>query len=60
MAIPLAGGMMAELCGLYREAWQAAGHPGKGRVMLAFHIAIRTVRRPTASPASRSTAISDR
>ncbi len=38
MAIPLAGGKMAELLGLYREAWKSAGHPGKGRVMLAFHM----------------------
>jgi alkanesulfonate monooxygenase SsuD/methylene tetrahydromethanopterin reductase-like flavin-dependent oxidoreductase (luciferase family) len=38
MAIPMAGGMMAELIGLYREAWRSAGHPGKGRVMLAFHM----------------------
>ncbi|MFQ6030680.1 MAG: LLM class flavin-dependent oxidoreductase [Dehalococcoidia bacterium] len=38
MAIPLAGGQMAELIGQYREAWQSAGHPGKGRVMLAFHL----------------------
>lgn len=38
MAIPIAGGMMAELCSIYREAWQVAGHPGKGRVMLAFHM----------------------
>lgn len=38
MAIPLAGGQMGELLGLYREAWRSAGHPGKGRVMLAFHM----------------------
>ena len=38
MAIPLAGGKMAELLGLYREAWKSAGHPGQGRVMLAFHM----------------------
>lgn len=38
MAIPLAGGKMAELLGLYREAWKSAGHPGNGRVMLAFHM----------------------
>ena len=30
MAIPMAGGAMAELIGLYREAWQRAGHPGSG------------------------------
>ena len=38
MAIPLAGGRMAELIGLYREDWKSAGHPGEGRVMLAFHL----------------------
>ena len=31
MAIPMAGGAMAELIGTYREAWQRAGHPGRGR-----------------------------
>ncbi|OLT61149.1 LLM class flavin-dependent oxidoreductase [Moorena bouillonii] len=38
MAIPLAGGKMAELLKLYRDAWKSAGHPGQGRVMLAFHM----------------------
>ncbi|MEL7036729.1 MAG: LLM class flavin-dependent oxidoreductase [Cyanobacteria bacterium J06592_8] len=38
MAIPLAGGKMAELLKLYREAWKSAGHPGQGKVMLAFHM----------------------
>src|SRR4051794_18697456 len=38
MAIPMAGGKMAELIGLYRDAWRTAGHPGGGRVMLAFHM----------------------
>lgn len=38
MAIPLAGGKMAELIGMYREAWKSAGHPGQGKVMLAFHM----------------------
>ena len=38
MAIPLAGGKMQELLGTYREAWKSAGHPGSGRVMLAFHM----------------------
>jgi alkanesulfonate monooxygenase SsuD/methylene tetrahydromethanopterin reductase-like flavin-dependent oxidoreductase (luciferase family) len=38
MAIPLAGGRMVELLGHYREGWQSAGHPGRGRVMLAFHM----------------------
>jgi alkanesulfonate monooxygenase SsuD/methylene tetrahydromethanopterin reductase-like flavin-dependent oxidoreductase (luciferase family) len=38
MAIPMAGAKMAELIGLYRDAWNRAGHPGAGRVMLAFHM----------------------
>jgi alkanesulfonate monooxygenase SsuD/methylene tetrahydromethanopterin reductase-like flavin-dependent oxidoreductase (luciferase family) len=38
MAIPLSGGQMAELTAQYREAWQSAGHPGRGHVMLAFHM----------------------
>ena len=38
MAIPLSGGRMGELIDLYREAWHKAGHPGDGRVMLAFHM----------------------
>jgi natural product biosynthesis luciferase-like monooxygenase protein len=38
MAIPMAGGAMKELIDLYRKAWRDAGHPGKGRVMLAFHL----------------------
>src|SRR5262249_48485941 len=31
MAIPMAGGKMAELIGLYRDAWKSAGHPSAGR-----------------------------
>ena len=38
MAIPMAGGKMKDLLALYREAWREAGHPGKGRGMLAFHM----------------------
>ncbi|MDE2583616.1 MAG: LLM class flavin-dependent oxidoreductase [Rhodospirillales bacterium] len=38
MAIPMAGGAMAELIAAYREAWSRAGHPGPGTVMLAFHM----------------------
>jgi alkanesulfonate monooxygenase SsuD/methylene tetrahydromethanopterin reductase-like flavin-dependent oxidoreductase (luciferase family) len=38
MAIPMAGGAMAELIGCYRDAWRRAGHPGCGTVMLAFHM----------------------
>lgn len=38
MAIPLSGAQMQHLLQLYRTAWRAAGHPGQGRVMLAFHM----------------------
>jgi alkanesulfonate monooxygenase SsuD/methylene tetrahydromethanopterin reductase-like flavin-dependent oxidoreductase (luciferase family) len=38
MAIPLAGAEMKRLIALYRRAWRDAGHPGEGRVMLAFHL----------------------
>jgi alkanesulfonate monooxygenase SsuD/methylene tetrahydromethanopterin reductase-like flavin-dependent oxidoreductase (luciferase family) len=38
MGIPIGGAQMAELIKAYREAWNAAGHPGRGRVMLAFHM----------------------
>jgi alkanesulfonate monooxygenase SsuD/methylene tetrahydromethanopterin reductase-like flavin-dependent oxidoreductase (luciferase family) len=38
MAIPMPGSRMAELIALYREGWRSAGHPGQGRVMLAFHM----------------------
>jgi alkanesulfonate monooxygenase SsuD/methylene tetrahydromethanopterin reductase-like flavin-dependent oxidoreductase (luciferase family) len=38
MAIPMAGGAMAELIAAYREARSRAGHPGPGTVMLAFHM----------------------
>jgi alkanesulfonate monooxygenase SsuD/methylene tetrahydromethanopterin reductase-like flavin-dependent oxidoreductase (luciferase family) len=38
MAIPLLGAKMRPLIKLYRDAWREAGHPGSGRVMLAFHM----------------------
>jgi alkanesulfonate monooxygenase SsuD/methylene tetrahydromethanopterin reductase-like flavin-dependent oxidoreductase (luciferase family) len=38
MAIPMAGSAMAELLDRYRTAWARAGHPGRGTVMLAFHM----------------------
>lgn len=38
MGIPLGGSQMAKLVGIYRDAWVKAGHPGRGRVMLAFHM----------------------
>jgi alkanesulfonate monooxygenase SsuD/methylene tetrahydromethanopterin reductase-like flavin-dependent oxidoreductase (luciferase family) len=38
MAIPLGGAVMRPLLATYRGAWKAAGHPGEGEVMLAFHM----------------------
>jgi natural product biosynthesis luciferase-like monooxygenase protein len=38
MGIPLGGAQMAKLMKIYRDAWIKAGHPGHGRVMLAFHM----------------------
>jgi alkanesulfonate monooxygenase SsuD/methylene tetrahydromethanopterin reductase-like flavin-dependent oxidoreductase (luciferase family) len=38
MAIPMGNARMKELIDAYRDAWRAAGHPGQGRVMLAFHM----------------------
>lgn len=38
MAIPLSGAAMAPLVRAYRSAWKAAGWPGQGRVMIAFHM----------------------
>jgi alkanesulfonate monooxygenase SsuD/methylene tetrahydromethanopterin reductase-like flavin-dependent oxidoreductase (luciferase family) len=29
---------MRKLIDVYREAWRSAGHPGNGRVMIAFHM----------------------
>jgi len=54
MAIPYQGAKMRELVGIYRDAWRAAGHPGRGRVMLALHMfcaetmeeAVRVAREP--------------
>ena len=36
MAIPI--GPIGPLIELYRKAWRAAGHPGDGEVMVAFHM----------------------
>jgi alkanesulfonate monooxygenase SsuD/methylene tetrahydromethanopterin reductase-like flavin-dependent oxidoreductase (luciferase family) len=44
MAIPMGGAKMAEMIGIYREAWQSAGHQGRGRVMLAFHMCTAPTR----------------
>ena len=38
MAIPMAGPKMKEMLEAYRSAWHAAGHPGHGEVMMAFHM----------------------
>ena len=37
-ASKLAGETMRELISAYRKAWKQAGHPGEGRVMIAFHM----------------------
>jgi alkanesulfonate monooxygenase SsuD/methylene tetrahydromethanopterin reductase-like flavin-dependent oxidoreductase (luciferase family) len=38
MGIPLGGAHMANLLQAYRDAWAGAGHAGRGKVMLAFHM----------------------
>lgn len=38
MAIPVAGAALRKLLEVYRKAWTQAGHPGAGRVMVAFHM----------------------
>ena len=38
MAIALVAEKMRPLLAAYREAWKAAGHPGHGEVMVAFHM----------------------
>src|SRR5260370_27551204 len=38
MGIPLGGAHMADLLQAYRNARTAAGHAGRGKVMLAFHM----------------------
>jgi alkanesulfonate monooxygenase SsuD/methylene tetrahydromethanopterin reductase-like flavin-dependent oxidoreductase (luciferase family) len=49
MGIPLAGAQMAELLNIYRGSWTAAGHPGRGRVMLAFHMFCAETREKAAA-----------
>ncbi|MEA2979066.1 MAG: hypothetical protein QOF91_947 [Alphaproteobacteria bacterium] len=49
MGIPLVGAHMAELLKIYRDAWTAAGHPGRGRVMLAFHMFCAETREKAAA-----------
>ena len=38
MAIAFVAAKMRPLLGAYRDAWKAAGHPGNGEVMIAFHM----------------------
>jgi len=38
MVIAFVAAKMRPLLAAYREAWQAAGHPGRGEVMIAFHM----------------------
>ena len=38
MGIPLAGDQVRENLRVYRESYRAAGHPGNGEAMLAFHM----------------------
>jgi alkanesulfonate monooxygenase SsuD/methylene tetrahydromethanopterin reductase-like flavin-dependent oxidoreductase (luciferase family) len=38
MGIPILHAEMRRLIGVYRDSWRAAGHPGNGRVMIAFHM----------------------
>jgi natural product biosynthesis luciferase-like monooxygenase protein len=49
MCIPLSLGQMADLIKAYRDAWTAAGHPGRGRVMMAFHMFCAETREKAAS-----------
>jgi alkanesulfonate monooxygenase SsuD/methylene tetrahydromethanopterin reductase-like flavin-dependent oxidoreductase (luciferase family) len=38
MAIAFVAAKMRPLLAAYRDAWRAAGHPGNGEVMIAFHM----------------------
>jgi len=49
MCIPLTLGQMADLIKTYRDAWTAAGHPGRGRVMMAFHMFCAETREKAAA-----------
>jgi len=54
MGIPMGGSKMKELLQVYRKGWKAAGRPGQGKIMLAFHMfcaetdaeALRLAREP--------------
>jgi alkanesulfonate monooxygenase SsuD/methylene tetrahydromethanopterin reductase-like flavin-dependent oxidoreductase (luciferase family) len=49
MAIPMGGARMKDLLALYRQAWADAGHPGRGKVMLAFHMCCAPTRAAAAA-----------
>ena len=51
MGIPLGGAHMISLLQAYRESWKAAGHPGRGKVMLAFHMYCAETRERAAAVA---------
>jgi alkanesulfonate monooxygenase SsuD/methylene tetrahydromethanopterin reductase-like flavin-dependent oxidoreductase (luciferase family) len=36
MSNPILGTTLANLIGIYRDSWRSAGHPGQGRIMIAF------------------------
>ena len=36
MANPIGGAALADLLGVYHDAWKSAGHPGRGQVALAI------------------------
>jgi alkanesulfonate monooxygenase SsuD/methylene tetrahydromethanopterin reductase-like flavin-dependent oxidoreductase (luciferase family) len=54
MAIPMGGGKLRDMLAAYRDAWRSSGRPGRGTVMLAFHMlchedaaeAVRIAREP--------------
>jgi alkanesulfonate monooxygenase SsuD/methylene tetrahydromethanopterin reductase-like flavin-dependent oxidoreductase (luciferase family) len=54
MAIPMGGSKLRDLLAAYRDAWRSSGRPGRGTVMLAFHMlchedaveAVRIAREP--------------
>jgi natural product biosynthesis luciferase-like monooxygenase protein len=51
MGIPLGGAQMAALLQIYRDSWVAAGHPGRGKAMLAFHMFCAPTEQEAASVA---------
>jgi len=38
MAVPMAAERLRENLDIYHKAWREAGHPGRGKVFLAFHM----------------------